>query len=70
MARPKDPEFHRLMQDRGVKKIYACSHVNDSDTYYVYYENEKGRNLLLFNPNDKIKDGFRRLNPQKVFLDD
>ena len=70
MARPKGPEFHRLMQDRGVKKIYACSHINDNDTYYVYYEGEKGRNLLLFNPNDKIKDGFRRLNPQKVFLDD
>lgn len=70
MARPTDPEFQRLMQERSVKKIYACSHKDDADTYYVVYEDEKGKNLLLFNPNEKIKDGFRRLNPQKVFLND
>lgn len=70
MAKPNDPEFQRLMQDQGVKKIYACSHIHDADTYYVSYENEGKRCLLLFTPNDKIKDGFRRYNPQKVFLDD
>ena len=70
MAKIGDAEFCRLMKDRSVKKMYACSDCKDSDTYYVYYENDKGKNLLLFNPNDKIRDSFRRFNPQKVFLND
>lgn len=70
MARANDPEFERLMKDSGVKKLHACSLVQAPDTYYVLFSNEKGRQMLLFNPNDKIKDGFKRFNPQKVFLDD
>ncbi len=70
MAKANDPDFKRLMKDGGVKKIYACTHIKDADTYYVVYQGEKGRQMLLFNPNEEIKDGFRRFNPQKVFLDD
>lgn len=70
MARANDPEFQRLMKDSGVKKMYACSDIHAEDTYYVIYNGEKGRQMLLFNPNEKIKDGFKRFNPQKVFLDD
>ena len=70
MARANDPEFQRLLQDGGVKKMYACTAVKEADTYYIVYNGEKGRQMLLFNPNEKIKDGFKRLNPQKVFLDD
>ncbi len=25
--------------------------------------------MLLFNPNEKIRDGFKKFNPQKVVLD-
>ena len=69
MASAKDPEFARLMQDSAIKKVYACSHKDAEDLYYILYEGAKGRRVLLFNPNEKIKDGFRRFNPKKVFLD-
>lgn len=70
MARASGGEFERLMKDGGVKKVYACTHVKDADTYYVIYNGKRGRQMLLFNPNEKIRDGFKRFNPQKVFLDD
>lgn len=70
MASTKDSEFASLLKNAEVKKLYGCSDVKASDTYYVVFSNEKGRQMLLFNPNEKIRDGFKRFNPQKVFLDD
>ncbi len=36
--------------------------------FAVYNENGSGK-MLLFNPNEKIRDGFKKFNPQKVVLD-
>lgn len=68
MASCKNHSFKKYMDDREIKKIYACSSINDDDVYFVIYFVAGKRQMLLFNPNDTIKDGFRRLNPQKVFL--
>ena len=38
--------------------------------FLVYIEESGARKMLLFNPNEKIRDGIRRYNPQKVFLND
>lgn len=62
--------FRGYMENREIKKVYACSAVDDEGVYFVLYSKGGQKYLLLFNPNDTIKDGFRRLNPQKVFLDD
>lgn len=71
MESTQTPAFARIKSDRGIKKIYACSDVNEKDTYYIDYTDDNGKRFaLIFNPNDKIKDGFRRYNPQKVFLND
>lgn len=71
MAGTKTPAFDRIKQDRSIKKIYACTSVDDADTYFVDYINDAGKRIvLIFNPNEKIKDGFRRYNPQKVLLND
>ena len=70
MASTKNRAFRGYMNDRDIKKIYACSSVNDIDVFFVIYNYKEEKHMLLFNPNDKIKDGFRRLNPQKVFLED
>ncbi len=70
MASVKDPEFQKLRQDAAIKKIYAISHREDEGQYFVLYEGEKGRCMLVFQPNEKIKDGFYRLNPRRVFLND
>lgn len=70
MGTTKNRAFNGYMQNGDIKKIYACTSIKDDGVYFVVYERGGVRNMLLFNPNDTIKDGFRRLNPQKVFLND
>lgn len=70
MGTTRNHAFRGYMNNREIKKIYACSSVNDEDVCFVVYSVGGKRQMLLFNPNDTIKDGFRRLNPQKVFLED
>ncbi len=62
-------DFERYMADGGIKKIYACEDKKSEDIYFVV--SRVGESvMILLNPNEKIKDGFKRYNPQKVFLDD
>ena len=70
MATTKNRAFSNYMQNSDIKKIYACSSVQDEGVYFVVYTKDSKKMMLLFNPNETIKDGFRRLNPQKVFLND
>lgn len=71
MATNKNREFKRFLEDRSIKKIYACTHREDENVFFITFQGDDGvRKMLLFNPNDRIKDGFRRYNPQKVFLND
>ncbi len=70
MATVQNPEFKNYMKNRDIKKINASSSLKDDGVFFVIYSNDSKKYMLLFNPNDTIKDGFRRLNPQKVFLTD
>ena len=70
MASTKNREFKRYLNDSTTKKVYACTHIDDEGVYFVIFPGKNGRTMLLFNPNEKIKEGFRRYNPQKVTLDD
>lgn len=57
------------MNNQSYQKVYACVDKNSSELYFaVYNENGSGK-MLLFNPNEKIRDGFKKFNPQKVVLD-
>ena len=71
MATRKNRAFNLNMQDRSLKKIYACTDLNAEDLCFMIYIDDNGsRKMLLFNPNEEIKEGIRRYNPQKVFLND
>lgn len=70
MGTTKNRAFKGYMEDREIKKVYACSSMKDEGVYFVLYIDNGVKKLLLFNPDERIRDGFRRLNPQKVFLDD
>lgn len=69
-APKRDRSFKRYMDDSQVKKIYACTSVNDVDVAFIVFSDNGTQNMLLLNPNKKIKDAFRRLNPQKVMFND
>lgn len=70
MGTRKNPDFRRYLEDRGIEKVYACSSVDDDNVCFVIYDADGKRKMLLFSPNDKIKEGFARYNPRKVNLDD
>lgn len=70
MGTKNNPEFRRNLEDRGVDKIYACSSIDDNDVCFIIYDADCTKKMLLFSPNDKIKDGFSRYNPRKVILND
>lgn len=70
MAKANSDRIDPYLNDRSIKRKYACTDVYDEDVYFVIYADDKNKCMLLFNPNEGIKDGFRRLNPQKVFLED
>ena len=62
--------FGSNMNNSEIKKLYACSDVNAEDLCFVIFEHKSKKAMLLFNPNEKIREGFKRVNPQNVFLDD
>lgn len=70
LAKADSDRIDEYLNDRGIKRKYACTDVCDEGVYFAIYSNEKGKFMLLFNPNNEILDGFKRLNPQKVFLND
>lgn len=70
MAGKRYSAFEGYLKNSEIKKVSACSSIDDDDVYFVIYTDGGVRKMLLFNPNEKIRDGFRRLNPQKVFLND
>ncbi len=70
MASVHSNEADAYARDKSIKRYYACTSVDDDDTYFVVYSENDKKHMLIFNPNEEIKDGFKRLNPQKVFLAD
>lgn len=70
MASVNSDKIEKYLKDSSIKRKYACTSPEDKGVYFVIYSDEKNKNMLIFNPNDEIKDGFRRLNPQKVFIED
>lgn len=70
MGTKHNAAFGGYMKNGEIKKVYACTSIDDEDVFFVLYTEGGVKKLLLFNPNEKIREGFRRLNPQKVFLND
>ena len=52
-------------ENKSVKKIYACEDINDAETYFLVFYHDDDKNMLLFNPNEKILQRIERLNPQR-----
>ncbi len=63
----KNPAFASYLEKRSVKKVYACTHRNAEDLSFVVFQDKDGKEkMLLFNPNEELREAIRRFNPQKV----
>ncbi len=69
MASGKTADYQRLLADRGVRKIYAST-MEAEDLYYILFFKDGVMTMLIFNPNQEIRESFFRYNPKKVHLDD
>lgn len=69
MARTSNHAYKSYAENREIKRIYACTAPTDEDVFFVVYQKNNNKYMLIFNPDERIRDGFRRLNPQNVFLD-
>ena len=67
-AQKKSPEFNRFSNSRGIKKLFACRDAADDNTCFVVYTEGEQTKMLFFDPNEKIADRIKTLNPQKTFL--
>lgn len=56
----------KYMNNREVKKVFACTYKNDEGVYYAVYFEKTDKKLLLFNPNEKMLNVIKKVNPLKV----
>ncbi len=73
LAHKSAPEFKRSLDDDSIKKLYACTSPDSEDLYFLLFRDEDDDDtlkMLLFNPNDKILDGFKKYNPRRVFINE
>ena len=60
--------FHNVMNNKEIKKIYACESMESKNLYFVLFRNGEQKTALLFNPGQKILDAFKKYNPRNVTI--
>lgn len=73
LAHRSHEEFKRNLENESIKKVRACTSLNSEDLYFVLFHDENdgdAMKMLLFNPNNKILDGFKKYNPRRVFINE
>lgn len=50
------------------EKIYALSSIDSPDAYFAIFDHkETGKTLLVFEPDERMINNFKTLNPRRVF---
>lgn len=66
----QNPEFEKYMQSKEIKKLYACRDKKEKDLHFTIFTMNSAKTMLLFNPNEKMINEFKRINPQRVNLNE
>ncbi len=61
------PDYNRYLTNSVVSKIYACSDKNADDVFFMVYNQGEKKNMLIFNPSERIIEQIAKRNPQKQF---
>ncbi len=61
-------EFGRYMENPRIEKLWACVDREGDDLCFAVYNSGGASKMLLFSPNEKIREGIRAMAPRKVFL--
>lgn len=72
LAHRSHEDFKANFENAEIKKVNACISPDSEDLYFLMFRDEnEGETLkmLLFNPNDKLLDGFKKYNPKRVFIE-
>ena len=52
----------------GIKKIINATGISEYDTYFVDFNGEDGKIRVLFQPNDKMKEGLKNLTFRTIHI--
>ena len=64
----KSAEYNRYSNSQNIKKLFACHDFSDENNCFVVFKSGEQNLMLLFDPNEKIIERIKALNPQKVFM--
>lgn len=59
-------EYESYLRKANVEKIFACIDKNDDSACFAVYNEKEHQKMLVFNPNDKMVDRIKKLNPFKT----
>lgn len=51
-----------------IKKIINVTGKSEYDTYFVDFVGETGKMRVLFQPNDRMRDGLKNINPRTIHI--
>ncbi len=54
----------------NIKKIYNATGKSDYEIYFVDYYGDGGKERILFQPTDKMKDAMKLMNPRTIHIKD
>ena len=68
MIARKDSSKYNSSYNNISQKIVAVSSMNAEDIYFILTNNDKGRLIIFFEPDNKMLESLRRFIPSKVFI--
>ncbi len=60
----KNPEYDRYIGNSVINNIYACVDKNAEDIFYMVYNQGDKKNMLIFNPSERIIEQIAKNNPR------
>ena len=67
VASVNDPRHNHVLNEQYTKTIDTKSYTNTREVYFLTY-NKDGKNILYFEPNEKMLNMLKKQMPNKVFI--
>jgi hypothetical protein len=60
-----NPDFRKCLNDKSLKKVYACRDKNAEDTYFAVYRDGDEGKMVIFSPSEKIISVIEKYNQRQ-----
>ncbi|MBR5613944.1 MAG: hypothetical protein IKW64_01395 [Clostridia bacterium] len=63
-----NPDYERYLKDPSAKKIFACEDKNADNVFFLVYNENTLKKMLIFSPGEKITAVVARFNPKTPII--